>query len=198
MSEMRLNRGPLTIENAVHASVAQDAVARDLMLSQYPIQFRTQALDGNATLLVEKVGSEFHRDATYLFERMGQKQQLAFGVQRAALHALSIPSRADFHAPIDRIDVHKRGHADRFIGGFFDDGKWNHRTLLLELQAPVNFRSQSIRCGNCGVSQVPQLAILQGLDEIVVMGVRKRNNRYLLPVQRDRRSKTHVVPSSGL
>ena len=103
-----------------------------------------------------------------------QEQQLALGVERAALHALSIPRRADLDAPIDRIDVHERGHAHGLPGESFNDGKGNHRTLLLQIQAPVDFRLHSIGRGNAGVPQLPKLAVLHGLDHIVVVRVAQR------------------------
>jgi hypothetical protein len=75
MCEMGPNRRPLTIENAVDAGVAQSAVACDLVLPQYPVQFRAQAFDGSTALHIEEVGSEFHGNAIQPFERMGQQQQ---------------------------------------------------------------------------------------------------------------------------
>ncbi len=81
MSEMGLNRRPLAIKNAVHAGVAQSAVACDLVLPQYPIQFRAQSFNGGTALHIKEMGSEFHRDAIQVFERMSQQQQLALGVQ---------------------------------------------------------------------------------------------------------------------
>src|SRR6266404_955054 len=169
--EMGLNGRPLAIENAVDAGVAQGAVARELVLAQYPIQFRAQTFDGGTALHVEEVGSEFHCDAIQPFERMGQQQQFALGVQGSALYALSIPCGADFHPPIGRVDVHVRRHAHGLPGCRVDDGKCDHRTLLLKFQAPVDLRPHSFRRGNFGVPQSPQLAILHGVDEIVVMRV---------------------------
>src|ERR1700722_20523452 len=101
MSEMCLYRRPLAIENAVDAGIAQRTVGCELMLPQDPIQFRAQSLDGRAALLVEEMRAEFHCDAIQLLECVGQEQQLALGVQGAALHALPIPGRAVFGAPIE-------------------------------------------------------------------------------------------------
>src|SRR5271165_1002956 len=75
MREMRLDRRPLAIEDAVDAGVAQRAVGRDLMLPQYAVHSCPQSLDGGAALLIEEVGAEFNRDAIQRFERMGQEQQ---------------------------------------------------------------------------------------------------------------------------
>src|SRR3984957_5335050 len=96
--EMGLHRRPLAVENAVYAGVAQRAIARDLVLPQYPVQSCAQAFDGGAALLIEKVSAKFHGDAVELLERVAQEQQLALGVERAALHALAIPCRADLDA----------------------------------------------------------------------------------------------------
>src|ERR1700676_2505577 len=72
MREMCLNGRPLTIENAVHAGVAQRAVARDHVLTQYPVQSCAQPLNGRTALLIEKVSSEFHGNAIEVLERMRQ------------------------------------------------------------------------------------------------------------------------------
>src|ERR1700722_10550084 len=57
--EMRLDRRPLAIQDAVHAGVAQSAVGGNLMLAQYPIQFRAEPQDGSPALLIEETGSKF-------------------------------------------------------------------------------------------------------------------------------------------
>ena len=72
-----------------------------------------------------------------------------------------------------------------------DDGKRQHRTLSLKFQAAVDFRPQPIGCGNAGVPQVPQLAILHTLDQIAVMRMCQRHERHMLSVQRYRIYKTH-------
>src|SRR5450631_1643562 len=81
MGEVRLHRGPLTIEDAVNAGIAHRAVGCELMLPQDPVQFRAQSLDGRATLLIEDMRAEFDRDAIQLLECPGQEQPLALGVQ---------------------------------------------------------------------------------------------------------------------
>src|SRR6202021_2778703 len=150
-----------------------------------------QSFNGRAALLIEEVGAELHCNAIQLLERMAQQQQLALGVQRAALYALSIPSGADLHAAVDGIDMHERRHANRFVGGFFDDGKRQHRTLSLKFQAAVDFRPQPIGCGNAGVPEGPQLAILHTLDQIAVMRMCQGHERHMLSMQRYRLNKTH-------
>ena len=175
MSEMRLNRRPLTIDDAVNAGVAQSAVSGLLVLSKNTVQFRTQSFNSRTTLPIEEMGTKFHRDASPLLKGMSQKQQLALGVQSTSLHAPSIPGSADLHAPVNRVDIHECRHADRFIGGFLDHGKWKHRTLLLQLQASVDFCPQLIWRRNRGVPQGPQFTVLQCVDEIVVMSVGKRH-----------------------
>jgi hypothetical protein len=115
MGEMRFDGRPFAIENAIYTGIAQGAIADDLMLPEYPVQFRPQSLDGGTTLTIEEVGSEFHRNAFQPFECMAEHQQLALGIESGALDPLSIPGGADFHAPIGRIDIRECRHADRFI-----------------------------------------------------------------------------------
>jgi len=137
MSEVGLDRGPFAVEHAVDAGVAQRAVGLHQVLAQYPVQFGAQPLDGSTALAIEEMGTEFHCDAVELLEGVSQKQQLALGVQGAALHALSIPGGADLDAPIERVDVHVGGHADCGVRGLFDHGKGYHRALRLKTQATV-------------------------------------------------------------
>src|ERR1700722_5730153 len=61
--EMRPNRRPLAIEDAVHAGVAQGAVAREHMLPQYAVQFRAQSFKGGGALPIEGGGAEPHCNA---------------------------------------------------------------------------------------------------------------------------------------
>jgi hypothetical protein len=53
--------------------------------------------------MIEEMCAEFDRDAIELFERVGQQQKFALGVDRAALHPCRIPGRADLDAPVRRI-----------------------------------------------------------------------------------------------
>src|ERR1700682_1755072 len=70
--EMHLHRRPFAGDDAVDHGVAQRAVRRDLMVAQNAILFGTKPLDAAPALVVEKMRTEFDRDAVEFFERVGQ------------------------------------------------------------------------------------------------------------------------------
>src|ERR1700691_3196340 len=91
---------PLGVDDAVNAGVPECAVDAALVLPQYSVELRAQALDGFPAWPVEEVGAELHRDAGERGEGVAEQQQLALRIQRAALHALAVPGRADFQPMI--------------------------------------------------------------------------------------------------
>src|SRR6266446_6816467 len=98
--QMRLHRRPFAGDDTVNHGVAQGPVWRDLMVAQNAIKLGAEPLDAAPALVVEKMRAELDRDAIELFERMREQQQLALGVESAALHALGKPGRPDLDAPV--------------------------------------------------------------------------------------------------
>jgi hypothetical protein len=68
MSEVRLYRRPVTVDDALHAGVAQRTVARHLVLMQNTIKFRTQSLNAGTTLPVEEVSTKLDSHTSQLFK----------------------------------------------------------------------------------------------------------------------------------
>src|SRR6202521_2527924 len=102
--EVSLHRRPLAIEDAVDAGIADRAIAIKPVLPEHAVESGAQSLDRATAMLVHETRAKFNRDARQPFERVRQQEELTFGVQRRALHALSVPRRADLHASIGRVD----------------------------------------------------------------------------------------------
>src|SRR5258707_15396456 len=96
---------PLALNDAEHYRISIAPVGRYLMIAQHAILLRAQPGDRGARRVVEPVRAELDGDAPELLERVRKQQQLALGVDRAALHAFCIPGVADFQPAIGRIDV---------------------------------------------------------------------------------------------
>ena len=121
--------------------------------------------------------AEFHSDAIQRFEGVCQQQQLALSVQRGALHALAIPGGPDFHPPVRRVHIHVRGHPNRLAGCSFDDSEGKHRALRQQSKPSLDLSTHFFRCRHRGVPEIPEFAVFDGFDEVVVMPLRQRLQR---------------------
>ena len=152
-------RRPLAFDDAIDTGIAVTAlcggVPIELMTAQHTVEFGSQPLDSGSTLSVEKVGAKFDRDAAKGIERIRHEEQLALRIDRAALHGLAIPSRADFNATIAGINVHERGHSHGPPGGIVHHCKRQHCALPLEFQPSRKLGGHSLWRRNCGVPQLP-------------------------------------------
>src|SRR2546430_13074980 len=92
--QMRLHRRPFAGDDTVNHGVAQGPVWRDLMVGQNAVELRAEPLDAAPAPVVEKMRPALDGDAIRLFERMGDRPQLALVLERAALHEIGIPGRA--------------------------------------------------------------------------------------------------------
>ena len=100
------------------------------MIAQHAVLLRTEPCDRGARRMIEPVGAKLDRDALELLERVGQEQQLALGVDGAALDALGIPGMPDLQAAVRLVDVEVTRAADDIAGRFFTDDE-RHRTQTL-------------------------------------------------------------------
>ena len=82
------------------------------MIAQHAVLLRTEPRDRAARGMIEPVGAKFDRDALQFLERMGQEQQLALGVDGAALNTLGIPGMPDLQTAVGRVDVEVTRAAD--------------------------------------------------------------------------------------
>ena len=104
------------------------------MVAQNAVLLGAEPLDAAPALVIEEMRAEFDRDAVELLEGMGQQQQFALGVERAALHALGIPGRADLDAAVGRIDIHVGRHARDLAVGI-EHRERQHRARRLQARA---------------------------------------------------------------
>ncbi len=78
-----------------------------------------------ARFLIERIGLQFHANASPDFEGVTQHQILCLSIYRRALPRWSDPGRTNFYSAIGAIDVHEAGAADDaagFLRGGEDDG----------------------------------------------------------------------------
>src|SRR5688572_12632216 len=101
--EMAPDVGPFARQHAVHHRVAHRAVAPRPVVADHAVLLRAQRLDGALRPEIEVVGAQPDHLALQLVEGVGKKQQLARGIDVAALRALRVPGPADLH-PVGRGD----------------------------------------------------------------------------------------------
>ena len=70
----------------IENTVPKTAVGVKLMAAQNAILFRPEPLDGPAAGVVEEIGAKLDSDAAKRFKGMREQHQLAFRVERRALH----------------------------------------------------------------------------------------------------------------
>jgi hypothetical protein len=100
------------------------------------------------------MGAEFDRDAIEFIEGVGQQQQFALGIERAALHPLGIPGRADLDPPVRRIDIHVGRHARDFAVRI-ENRERQHRPRRLQAKPAVDLLAHAFGPGNEGVPELP-------------------------------------------
>jgi hypothetical protein len=145
--------------------------------------------------MIEKMRTEFDCDAIELFERMGEQQQFALGVDSAALHTLGIPGRTDLDAPVRRIDVHIGRHAGDFAVGI-ENRPWQHRARRLQAETAVNLLAQIFGPRNKSVPELPQFAVRHRLGQPVALILRQGLKPRVGAAQGDRFKPGHRIPRS--
>src|SRR5579864_4914837 len=105
-------RRPFRFDDREHHGVAQHAILADLMIAQDAVLLRTEPLDGGARLLVHEMRAELDSDCAQRFEGMCEQEQLGFGIERRALHALCVPRMTDLEPAMRRLDIEHARRAD--------------------------------------------------------------------------------------
>src|SRR5687768_8620676 len=93
--EMALHVRPFGGEHAVEHGVAHAAVAPRPVAADDAVLLRAESLDGALRGEVEVVGAKSDHGAAHALKGVGEKQQLARGVDMASLAALRVPGVAD-------------------------------------------------------------------------------------------------------
>src|SRR5665213_626597 len=82
--QMPAHGRPFRRDDRIDAGIPQVPVTAAHVAAKDSVELGAEALYGAAALDVEDVGAEFDGQATERFERVGEKHQLALGVDRAA------------------------------------------------------------------------------------------------------------------
>ena len=120
--EVPTDIGPFAGEDAVHHRVTDRAVAAGLVVADRAVPFGSQRFESALRGEVEVVSSETDGPAPEPLEGMPKQQELASGVEAAALPGFSVPRVADFHPVGGRDDVVITGGTDNRLAGQVPDG----------------------------------------------------------------------------
>ena len=191
------HRRPFAVDDAEHDGVALGAVGHQLVVAQHAVLLGAEAFDRDTRRVVEPVGAEFDRDAAQHFERVRQKQQLAFGVDRRALHALGIPGMPDLEAPARRVDVEIAGAPDDVSGRVLAHGKRHRPQTLAHVERARDVIADPVRRRDAGVPEPPELAVGRGVAQRCLMLRFERLERRMLALERHRLDERHAVTLSG-
>ena len=105
---------------------------------------------------------------------MSEQQKLTLSIDRSPLDALSVPCAAYFDAMIKGIDIHVGRHADGPASRILNDSERQHRALALQLEATINLSMHHFRLWHRGVPEIPQFAVFDPLNQIIVMVLGER------------------------
>ena len=167
--KVRFYGWPLAGDDAVDACIAQRSIGGDLVVAQYAVKFRAQALYGFAALVVEEMRTQLYADTIKRFKGVREQKQFAFGIQRRALYAFAIPGSADLHAAVGSLNIHVIGHAHYFCGADVPDGEGKQFAFGLKVQPAVDLCAHLFRLRDNGVPELPEFAVLHGFNQVIVM-----------------------------
>src|SRR5438105_12691887 len=195
---MALHGRPLALDDAEHHGVAITAVARNLVITQHAVLLGAQPQNRLARRVIEPMGAEFDRDALQRFEGMGQEQELALGIDGATLHTLRVPGVANLEPAVRRIDVEIARATDDLPGRSEAHDKGHGAVELAHRQRAVDVLSRAIRRGYGGVPQAPEFAVGSRELERVLVPARKRLERRVAPLERNRLDECHQRPDRAM
>ena len=132
-----------------------------------------------------------------LLEGVRQQQQFALRIDRAALHALGVPGRADLDAAVGGIDVHVGRHAGDLAVGV-EHRERQHRAGREQAEPAVDFLFHVFGGRDGGVPELPQLAVADGFHQSVDVIVRQRLQPRMRALKGNRFKKGHSIHSALL
>src|SRR6185436_15810126 len=110
--QVPLHVRPLGRQHAVHHRVADAAVAPRPVVADHAVLLRAERLDRALRAEIEIVGAQADHLAAQLLESVGEKEELACGIDVRALAARGVPGVADLDTVGDGQDVVVAGAAD--------------------------------------------------------------------------------------
>src|SRR5467141_1504977 len=132
--KVMLDVRPLVGQDAVHDRIADRAIAPRPVMPNHAVLLRAQRFDRALRRQIEIVGAQAHDLAAQFLEGVREKQQLASGIDVAALPALRVPGVADLDAVGGRDDVVITGAADNLAALQLAHGPRQHVAVPLPLQ----------------------------------------------------------------
>jgi hypothetical protein len=123
--------------------------------------------------MVEKMSTKFHADAIQGLKRMREQKQFALRIERCALHAFAVPRPPDLHPSVRFVHVPITRHTYNFFRAGISHRKGKHSPFGLAVQPTVNFSFHLRRFWDDGVPQLPELSVMHGLSQIVMVGLRQ-------------------------
>src|SRR5450631_1278382 len=129
------------------------------MIAQDPILFRAEPRDRGARGMIEPVRAKFDRDALQLLESVSEEQQLAFGVDGAALDTLGVPGVPDLETPVRRVDVEVTRAADDVARSLLANDERHRIEALSHVERGIDVLTHFSWGRHTRVPQAPQLAV---------------------------------------
>src|ERR1043166_5934996 len=186
---MSLHRSPLACEDAVHHAVMHGPVAPREVMTDHTVLLGAKGFDRALGREIEVVGAEAHHLAAERLERVLEEQQLARGVDVAALPSSGVPGPADLDAIDLRNDVVVPRRADDGVARQLSNGPRQHVTGLLSVERVRDVRRRLIGFGNTREPQLPEAAVGRGSHETVAMIRAERLQTNSVSLERDWRER---------
>src|ERR1700694_5128848 len=153
--KVMLDVRPLVGQDAVHDRIADRAIAPRPVMPDHSVFLRAQTLDRALRGEIEVVGAQADHLASQGFKSMGKQQELAGGVDVAALPALRVPGVADFDAIGFGDDVVvARAACDR-AALLLAHRPGQHVAFFLSLECPFDVGARLLGLGHGGEPQFP-------------------------------------------
>src|SRR6266480_104306 len=157
--EMSLDVRPFGCEHAVHHGIAYRAIAPRPVVTDHAVLLRSQRFDRALRGQIEIVGAQAHDPAAQFLEGVREKQQLAGGIDVAALPALRVPGVADLDTIGGRDDVVITSAADQRAAFQLAHGPGQHVAVPLSLQRFFDIDAGVPGLGHGGEPQFPQSSV---------------------------------------
>jgi hypothetical protein len=186
--------GAMMLNTTVSRSVpsAGSGVAQDSVL------LGAQALDRLARAEIEEARAEFDRDAAERFERVREQQQLAFGIDRRALHTFCVPRVADLETPIRGVDVEIARRSDDIARRDLADDEHHRAKTCLHIEGGVEPRRGPFRRRDARVPEPPELAVGGSGAHAGVVLARERLDPHVAARERHRFNEGHGRSAESL
>ena len=188
---------PFSSEDTVYHRVAHGPVPARPMMADHAVLLGTQSLDRPLRGEVEVVRAQADHPAPERVERVLEQQQLAAGVDVAALPALSVPRVADLDAIYFRHDVVIARAPNDGAARQLPYRPRQYVAFLLSRQSAGNVRVRLLWFGYPRERELPEPAVGCGSDYCVVMLPRQRLQPNAVALECNGVKLEHVSPPAS-